>query len=108
MTQRTLWEILVPVHSNAGKVYSIAHHQKWDEKARQISGGLTILKPAKGQWVTPKGALLHEQMLPVRVLCTEKEMDDIIQFTLRHYDQHAVLAYQLSSRVKLVYKKKNV
>lgn len=46
-----MWEIYVPVVSNEGKEYSLEHHKQWDEKVRAISGGLTILKSAKGQWV---------------------------------------------------------
>jgi len=47
-----LWEILIPTFDNDGKHFGLAYHQKWDEKARSISGGLTILKTSKGQWIS--------------------------------------------------------
>jgi len=102
MPQKTLWEILVPKYSNKGKEFPLKHHHAWDEKVRQIAGGVTILKTAKGQWTSTKGRLFAEKMIPVRVYCTEKEIEKIIQLTLEHYSQEAVMAYELSSNVKVV------
>jgi len=35
------------------KIIKRGFHQTWDAKVRKISGGLTIMKPAKGNWVSP-------------------------------------------------------
>jgi hypothetical protein len=72
---------------------------------KKISGGLTILKTGKGQWISPDGRTFHDKMIPVRVYCTEKEMNNLIQFTIQHYQQEAVMAYEISRNVKIVYRK---
>ena len=100
---KSLWEILIPAHSNKGKNFSLEHHKKWDQKARSISGGLTILKAGKGEWISPEGKKFYDKMIPIRVYCTEKEIDEIIAFTIKHYSQKAVMAYQISKNVKIVH-----
>lgn len=102
---KSLWEILIPANSNKGEKFSIKYHKKWDEKARKISGGLTILKAGKGEWISPEGKRFYDKMVPVRVYCTEKEIDEIILFTIKHYNQEAVMAYQISKNVKIVHRK---
>jgi hypothetical protein len=32
---KSLWEILVPAHSNKGKNFSLEHHKIWDERAKK-------------------------------------------------------------------------
>ena len=94
-----LWEILVPTIMNDKPVRK-KHHQQWDKYVRKFSGGLTVLHPVKGQWIEPdSGELLNERMIPVRVACQRKDIDKIIDFTLRHYNQRAVMAYKLSTEV---------
>src|SRR3989338_2226118 len=106
MQNKSLWEIFVPAHSNDGKEYPMEHHYSWDAKVRGISGGLTILKTAKGQWTSPDGKIFFDKMIPVRIFCTEEEIDKIIQLSIDHYGQEAVLAYEVSDNVKFVYKNK--
>ena len=72
----------------------------WDEKVRAISGGLTVLKPAKGQWIAPCGTLHAERMIPVRIACTESEIEEIMDITIEHYNQDEVMAYRVSDVVK--------
>ena len=98
-----LWEILVPTVRNNGKPFRTRHHRGWDEQVRRISGGLTILPVAKGQWVSPAGDLFAERMIPVRIICTRSQMEEIIRRTIKHYDQLAVLAYKISDEVMLRY-----
>lgn len=102
-----MWEILVPHSDNDNKKYPIEHHWAWDEYVKKISGGLTIHRVAKGQWISPEGSLFKDKMIPVRILCTELEIEDIIQFTIKHYNQKAVLAYEVSNNVKLRYENGN-
>lgn len=64
---RELWEILVPTVRNDGKPYRLRYHKVWDDKVRAISGGLTVMPVAKGQWVY-KEELFTERMIPVRIL----------------------------------------
>ncbi len=96
-----VWEILIPKCSNEGVEYSVQYHQAWDKKVREITGGITILKSAKGHWVNPEGRLLIEDMIPVRIYCTEKNIDKIIDFTMEYYNQDTIFAYRTSNKVKI-------
>jgi hypothetical protein len=98
-----LWEILVPTtRSNPiGKnpYYRVRHHRVWDEFVRTLTGGLSIIPPLKGQWVAPDGTLFKERMIPVRIFCGEEEIEKIAAFTLKHYEQLAVMYYKISDYV---------
>ena len=96
---RQLWEVLVPRVLNSGIEITLSHHKKWDENVRQIAGGLTILKTAKGVWESPGGQIFREEMIPVRIACTEEQINQIINLTIEHYDQEAVMAYRVSDKV---------
>ena len=102
--EKGVWEIMVPTASNEGKGYRTRYHKVWDAKVREISGGLTILTPAKGQWVSPTGELYAERMIPVRIICTRSEMEKIVSLTMKYYDQLAILAYKISSEYILKHK----
>ena len=101
-----LWEILVPTIRPDGRPIRVRFHRVWDEKVRTISGGLTILQPAKGQWISPDGKLFKERMIPVRILATGEQIRRIIDMTLKYYEQEAVLCYVVSSEVILTYRDK--
>lgn len=116
-----LWEILVPTQMDnlsKTKVKPIRtrHHREWDKFVRGVSGGLTVLTPVKGQWIshsiteklyagTPSRTvptLFEERMIPVRIACSREDIGKIIQFTLTHYRQQAVMCYRLSDEVMIV------
>jgi len=99
-----LWEILVPAYSNVGEEISIEHHKVWDEFVKKLTGGLTIMKTARGQWVSPNGELYVDRMIPCRIICTKEQIIEIIDFTIKHYDQEAVLAFKISDTVILRHK----
>lgn len=101
-SRKYLWEILVPYHDNNGNKFDLAYHRQWDDKVRSIAGGLTIFKTSKGQWVSEDNEQFNDRMIPVRIYCSESQIDEIIEFTLEHYDQKAVLCYTISDFVKLV------
>ena len=96
-----LWEILVPTTmNNPSNPVRVGHHREWDKRIRKISGGLTILEPARGQWIdTETMTLYEERVIPVRIACSEEEINQIIDITLQHYRQEAVMAYKVSDRV---------
>jgi hypothetical protein len=100
MSGKGLWEILVPTVRNDGRPIRTRYHRVWDAKVRVISGGLTIMPVAKGQWVY-KEELFEERMIPVRIIATEAEMEEIIEMTMEYYDQLAVLAYKVADKVIL-------
>lgn len=103
-----MWEIMVPITSNEGNPFRTRYHKVWDEKVRSIAGGLTILKPAKGQWVNVDSKLYAERMIPVRIACTRQQIDKIIDITLKYYNQEAVLAIKISEEVILKYKDEKI
>lgn len=107
MSSKGMWEILVPTERRLepGKYYTTRYHRIWDGKVRAITGGLTIMPPAKGQWINPStGELFKERMIPVRIIATREEIDKIIDLTLIYYNQLAVLCYKISDEVILRYK----
>ncbi len=97
-----LWEIMVPTEMNGHPVRTV-HHKEWDKVVREISGGLTITAPAKGQWIDPNTLDLHnDRVIPVRIACTSKQIHRIMHFTAKHYNQKAVFAYKISDEVLCV------
>lgn len=90
-----LWEILVPTIRD-DKPVRTRSHKEWDARVRKISGGLTILKPAIGQWVSPSGELCEERMIPVRIKCSKWEIDQIADITAEFYKQDAIMYYLVS------------
>ncbi len=123
-SEKSMWEILVPTEKRVKtrapgpsdvppgaeyrevreawerrNSYTTRYHRVWDEKVRAITGGLTILTPAKGQWVSPSGELYAERMIPVRIVATRAQIEEIIDHTLEYYDQLAVLCFKISDEV---------
>ena len=96
-----LFEILVPCQTNQGKPIRTRQHREWDRRVRRITGGLTVLSPAKGQWVSPSGELFAERMIPVRIAATYIQMEQISDMTAKFYEQEAVMFYELSSNVTI-------
>jgi hypothetical protein len=96
--QDCLWEILVPTILE-GKPIRTRFHRVWDAKVREISKGLTILQPAKGQWTSPDGILFTEKMIPVRISCKVSEIEQIADFSAKYYKQDAIMYYMISSYV---------
>lgn len=93
-----LWEILVPKADNDGNEYSVTYHKFWDNTVRGLSGGLTIMRSAKGVWEND-GKVYEERMIPVRIACTREGILDVLKFTKIYYNQIAVLAYKISEEV---------
>lgn len=95
-----LYELMVPCARNDGTPYRTRHHREWDRQVREITGGMTIMQPARGQWKSDTGELYMERMIPVRIACTEDQMNEILKRTLNHYpDQEAIMAYIVSEKV---------
>jgi len=102
-----MWEILVPTErrKEPGKFYKTRYHRVWDSKVREITQGLTVMAPARGQWINPNtGELFNERMIPVRIIATKEEIDKVIDLTLVYYDQLAVLCYKISDEVIIKYR----
>lgn len=98
-----LYEILVPtIYGDTLKPISTKCHKNWDSVVRVITGGLTILTPAKGQWLN-NDTLYIERVIPVRVMCDEKRIKKVIEFTIKHYRQRAVMYYLLSQECNIVF-----
>lgn len=97
-----LWEILVPASGNNDKEFTFEHHKAWDAFVRKLTGGVTILKTAKGQWVSPHGQLYTDRMIPCKVTCTKKQIKKIAKFTKKHYEQEAVAYYKISGGMYII------
>lgn len=102
--KKNFWEILVPTQIiRHGKLTHVRtrYHRVWDAKVRKISGGLTILSPAKGQWLSSTSNLFIERMIPVRIMCTSQEISKIAEMTAEYYNQEAILFYKVSDEVTI-------
>ncbi len=97
---KELWEILVPTVRNDGRPFRTRFHRVWDRKVEAISGGMTITPPGKGTWVH-EGQAVRERMIPVKVMCTREQIEEIVDLTLEYYDQIAVMAYRVSDEIIL-------
>lgn len=95
------YEILVPTVSNEGKPFRTRYHKVWDEKVRRITGGLTIIQPIKGQWISSEGELFKERMIPVRIACSQEQIDKIADITAEYYNQKAIMYYLISEEVTI-------
>jgi len=118
---KVLYEILVPtIYGDTMKPIRTRHHKEWDKYIQSITGGLTILSSAQGKW-THEGVEYPEKVIPVRVMVNEpfvpydkteplgegrqdtSQIEKIVQFTLSHYRQKAVMFYVVSNQVQVVY-----
>jgi len=98
-----LYEILVPASNRIDK-FSYEHHKEWDAFVTGIAGGVTVHKSSKGEWTSPTGELYRDRMIPCKIACTEKQIIEIIDFTIKHYKQEAVMAYLVSEEVIIRHK----
>lgn len=100
---KCLYEILVPtIYGDTLKPIKTRSHRHWDSWVQKITGGLTILSPGKGKWIY-KGVEYPEKVIPVRIMCDEKDLDKITSFTLRFYRQKALMFYRISDDVRIIY-----
>lgn len=93
----SVWEILVPTRVK-NKGVPIQFHYDWDAQVKAITGGLTVYRAAVGQWVSPQGKTVKERMIPVRIACSEEQINKIADITASHYKQDAVMFYLVSER----------
>lgn len=101
-SEPALWEILVPTVRNDGRPFYLRYHKVWDAKILEMSGGLTIMKPAVGQWVDPKDDKLYkDRTIPVRFIATEEQATAIVDMSCLYYEQEAMLCYRIADKVIL-------
>jgi hypothetical protein len=99
---KAVWEIWVPTIMN-GKPIRTKYHRVWDRKVEEISGGLTVLTPAIGHWISPKGESVVERMIPVRIMCTDEQIITISDLSAKYYNQEAMFYYKISNEVHIRY-----
>lgn len=95
----SIWEILVPTRTREGAPIRTRQHHEWDTRVRRITGGLTVMPPVHGQWVSSDDKLFRERMIPVRIACTKEQIETIADMTAEFYNQLAVMYYRLSNDV---------
>lgn len=96
---KKMFTILVPTERRIdAKPIRTKFHRVWDKMVRDISGGLTIMAPVKGQWLHGD-ELFSERMIPVIFIATEEQKDEIVAMTAKYYDQIAILCWEISNNV---------
>jgi len=98
---KALWEIFVPTITNEGEPIRTRFHRVWDDKVKKITGGLTICHPTKGEWVAPDGENFKERMIPVRIMCTEEQIEEISDMTASYYEQKAIMFFKVTEDVEI-------
>lgn len=98
-----VWEILVPMRNEMGLRIDNANHYTWDEKVIKITGGLTIMRSlGDGKWLEKSGIIIKEAMVPVRIACTNAQIEQIMEITKEHYQQEAVFAMLISNQALIL------
>lgn len=95
-----IYQILVPVCDNDGKVFPMAHHWEWDSRVQEIAGGLTLMNSVRGRYLG--GSV--ERMIPVNIAATYDEMQQVTAYTLDHYQQEAVLFWLVADKAMIATK----
>jgi hypothetical protein len=72
----------------------------------KITGGLSIYSPIVGIWRSDEsGEVYRDRMIPVRIIATEGQMEDILRVTLRYYpEEEAILYYRITNSVQMRYR----
>ena len=70
-----------------------------------LVGGMTIFASGRGRWKDSSGKECTEKIIPVRIMCSKKQMEKIVKFTMLHYRQQAVMFYEVTEKVKIVSRK---
>lgn len=96
-----MWEIFVPA-SKGDVEFPYEHHKLFDAFVKEKAGGITILRGAKGEWISPDGELYKDRIIPCRICCSRKDIMQIMKFALKHYGQKAIMAYKISDQVLIV------
>lgn len=101
MNNNKLYCILVPTkYGDTLKPIRTKHHKEWDKRIIKITKGLTILEPGKGKWVF-NNIDYNEKVIPVLVMCDESFIEKLIDITIKHYRQKAVMWYVVSNEVNI-------
>jgi hypothetical protein len=100
--KKQLWEILIPTVRNDGRPFRLRFHRVWDQRVKDLVGGLTVITPVKGTWIAPAGEEFKERMIPVRIMCSRDHILEIAEFTKTYYEQKAVMIYRISDECMIV------
>lgn len=100
-----LWEIFVPTVRSNGKPYKLRFHKVWDQKVKDLVGGLSVLPKIKGYWLSPKQELFVEEMIPIRIMCSEEQIENIVIMSLDYYEQEGIMYYLVTNDVRIKYSK---
>ncbi|MHC4188406.1 MAG: hypothetical protein ACYSUB_01850 [Planctomycetota bacterium] len=98
-----IYEIYVPTVTPEGKPIRTRQHRHWDKEVRRIAGGLTVMQPARGQWLSPDDEVFAERMIPVRIACTREQIETIADMTAAFYRQQAIMFCLISSEGYIKY-----
>lgn len=95
---KNLYEILIPIADNAGFVFSDSHRKLFFDMLIGETSGLSILPNLQGFW-EEKGKIYEDINTPLRVICTGEDIKRFANTAKEHFDQLAILYYQISDNV---------
>lgn len=84
-----LYEILIPVANNDGKEFPEKYRQAFIDFIGILVGGVTVYPVVDGQWYEGENRYA-EKMIPVRINCTDKEIDAIAWEAKKTFEQKKI------------------
>lgn len=104
MQNNFLWEILVPFNDNDGKKVPNGATQEVGLVRSLDCWRPVHLQDGQGQWLADD-VTYFDRVIPVRIMCTEKQIETIMHYSLTFYNQKAVFCYLVSENVKVLHAK---
>jgi len=102
MKNKSLWEIMIPKNIDKHTIFHVSSHRQWNKYVEELTGGMVFFSNLDRRWISStKTSPYFDNKIPVRIFCSKEQMDKIIDFTMQHYDQKHVIAYELSNNIIL-------
>jgi hypothetical protein len=98
--QIAMWEILLPATGRDGKTISVEYHRGWVDRVKHIGEPLMVGSIKSGKGWFGKSEIFGTEVIPVRFLCSQSDIERILQVTLGRYPHlRGLVAACLSDRV---------
>jgi hypothetical protein len=96
-----LWEIFIPKNHNKEMIYGVSHHREWNRKVTKETNVILLSSSSYKEKSCPtiEEPFFSEEMLLLRVYCTQEELDRILDITVDHYDRDKIIAFKISENM---------
>lgn len=92
-----VWDIFVPRHWDvkylggmiSSEEISREHHLEFDKEVCKLAGGMMLKEIVEGKW-----KMQEEEVIQVRVACSEDNIKHLAEFAKKHYKQEAIMVFK--------------